>query len=128
MVIPGNVLQKTLDKYNPGFRKKCPNIYKQIGKVSVLKNSDNIVTIQTENGADVNFDKLRISNNARLRVSMLPGGNARIDAVSGIKVGKLVVWYPLNFIEVYNKTGDLLFDYDDDHSQARLNMRKDILN
>jgi hypothetical protein len=128
MQISGKDVQKAFDTYNPGFRKKCPNMYKQIGKVSFIKNSNNIITIVTENGSDVVFDKLKLTNNAQMRVSMLPDGNAQIDAVSGIKVGKLVVWYPLNYVRIYSKSGDLLFDYDADHTQARMNMRKDILN
>jgi hypothetical protein len=63
-----------------------------------------------------------------LRISILPDGNARVDALSGVKVGKTIIWYPLNFIRLDAKTGDLLFDYDDDHSQARMNVRRDILN
>ena len=128
MVIAGKDVQKAFDKYNPTFRTKCPNIYKLIGKVSFMKNSNNIITITTENGNDVVFDKLKLTHNSRLRVSILPDGNARVDAISGIKVGKLVIWYPLNYVKVFGKTGDLLFDYDKDHSQARMNIKKDILN
>ena len=103
-------------------------MYKLIGRVSFIKNSNNIITIMTENGGDVLFDKLKLTNNSQMRVSLLPDGNAQVDAITGIKVGKLVVWYPLNFVKIYSKTGDLLFDYDSDHSQAKMNMRKDILN
>lgn len=128
MVISGKDIQKTFDKYNPGFKKRCPNMYKLIGKVNLLKNSNNIVTISTEDGKDVLFDKLKLKDKAELRVTMLPDGNAQIEAISGVKVGKMVVWYPLNYIRLFAGTGDLLFDYDSDHSQARYNLRKDILN
>ncbi len=128
MVIAGKDVQQAFDKYNPTFRSKCPNIYGLIGKVSFMKNSNNIITITTENGKDVVFDKLKLTNNSRLRVSILPDGNARVDAISGIKVGKMVIWYQLNFVKVFGKTGDLLFDYDKDHSQAKMNIKKDILN
>jgi hypothetical protein len=128
VVISGKDVQKAFDKYNPRFKGKCPNIYKLIGKVSFMKNENNIITILTENGGDVLFSKLKMGNNSQLRISILPDGNARVDALSGVKVGKTIIWYPLNFIRLDAKTGDLLFDYDDDHSQARMNVRRDILN
>ena len=128
MVISGKDVQKAFDKFNPGFKVKCPNMYKLIGKVSFMKNANNIITILTENGGDVLFNKLKLSNNSQLRISILPDGNAQVDALTGVKVGKMIIWYPLNYIRVFSKTGDLLFDYDRDHSQARMNMQKDILN
>lgn len=128
MVISGNDVQKAFDKYNPGFKLKCPNMYKLIGKVSFMKNANNIITILTENGGDVLFNKLKLGNNSQMRITILPDGNAQVDALTGVKVGKMIIWYPLNFIRVSSKTGDLLFDFDRDHSQAKMNMRKDILN
>jgi hypothetical protein len=128
MELSGNEVIKALDKYNPLFRKKYPTMYRLIGTISSIRNSDNIITIRTKNSIDLHVDKLRITDDARLRVSILPDGNAQIDALSGVKVGKMVVWYPLNFIRAYARTGNLLFDYDNDHSQTTLNVRKDILN
>ena len=128
MVISGKDVQKAFDKYNPLFKKKCPNMYKLIGKVSFMKNANNIITILTENGSDVLFEKLKLTNNCQMRVSILPDGNAQVDAITGVKVGKLVIWYQLNYVRIFAKTGDLLFDYDKDYSQAKMNMRKDILN
>ncbi|MEI6435026.1 MAG: hypothetical protein WCP32_09295 [Bacteroidota bacterium] len=128
MVISGKDVQKAFDKYNPSFKAKCPKMYKLIGKVSFIKNSNNIITVLTENGSDVLFDKLKLTNNSQMRISILPDGNAQIDAISGVKVGKMVIWYPLNFVRILSKSGDLLFDYDRDHSQATMNMRRDILN
>ena len=103
-------------------------MYKLIGKVSFMKNANNIITILTENGGDVLFDKLKLSNNSQMRISILPDGNAQVDAINGVKVGKMIVWYKLNYVKVFSKSGDLLFDYDRDHSQATMNLRKDILN
>ncbi|MEI6750130.1 MAG: hypothetical protein WCM93_13305 [Bacteroidota bacterium] len=128
MVFPGKEVQKTFDKYNPAFKVKCPNMYKLIGKVTFMKNSNNIITILTENGSDVLFGKLKLTNNSQIRISVLPDGNIQLDAITGIKVGKMIVWYPLNYIRLFSKTGDLLFDYDSDHSQTKMNLKKDILN
>ena len=128
VVMSGKDVQKAFDKYNPGFKVKCPNMYKLIGKVSFMKNADNIITILTENGGDVLFGKLKLGNNSQMRISILSDGNAQVDALTGVKVGKMIIWYQLNYVRVFSKTGDLLFDYDRDHSQTRMNLRKDILN
>ena len=62
-----------------------------------------------------------------IKITSLPSGDEQIDILSGISVGKLVVWYNLNFVRMFGKNGDLLFDYDTDHTQKIVNLRKDIL-
>lgn len=125
-VIPGAEAQKALDEYNPDFKKRSPDIYKSIGTIKFLKNSDGIVTIKSED-KHVTIDKVRINNNARLKVVPLPDGNHRIDVLSGIEVGKYFVWYDLNYVKMFRENGNLLFDYDDDHTHKVFNLKKDIL-
>ena len=126
--IPGKSIQETLDKYNPTFRNSAPSIYQNIGKLQVLKNSDGVITVKTENGKSITFEKIRIANDARMKIISLPNGDARIDILSGIKVGKAIVWFSLNSVRLFRSNGNLLFDYDSDHTQALVNLRKDILN
>jgi hypothetical protein len=126
--IPGKSIQEALDKYNPGFKNNASSIYQNIGKLEVLKNSEGIITLKTENGKPITFEKIKITNEARMKIVTLPNGDARIDVLSGIKVGKAIIWFPLNSIRLFRSNGNLLFDYDSDHTQAMLNMRKDILN
>jgi|AntRauTorckE6833_2_1112554.scaffolds.fasta_scaffold00971_5 hypothetical protein len=125
-VIPGSEAQKALDRYNPDFKKRSPNIYESIGTIEFLKNSDGIVTIKSED-KHVTIDKVRIKNDARMKIVPLPDGNHRIDMLSGIQVGKYFVWYDLNYIKMFRESGDLLFDYDDDHTHKIFNLKKDIL-
>jgi hypothetical protein len=125
--ISGLYARQALDKYNPGFKKNCPNLYKNLGKIKFVKNNRGIITMLTENGEDVLFDKIKVKDKSTLTISTNGNGDIQMDILSGIKVGKMVVWYPLNSIHVYKNSGDLLFDYDTDHSQQKLSMRKDIL-
>ena len=127
MVIPGKDAQQAFDKYNPDFRTSSPSIYESIGKVTFMKNNDGIINVVTNNKS-VSFDKIRISNGAKLKITSLQNGNEQIDIMSGIEVGKAFIWYDLNFMRMINDTGDLLFDYDSDHTQKTLNMKDDILN
>ncbi|MFA5045446.1 MAG: hypothetical protein WC542_05925 [Paludibacter sp.] len=126
--LTGAQTQQALDKNNPNFKKSCPNIYKNLGMINFVQNSKGVITIQTENGRDISFDKVKITNNSRISIAELPGSDLRIDVLSGIKVGKLVVWYNLNYIKMLLKNGNLMFDYSTDHSQATVNVQNDILN
>jgi hypothetical protein len=126
--LTGAQTQQAIISQNPGFKTKCPNIYKNLGLINFVKNSNGVITIMTNNGKDISFDKVRISNNSTLSVTELPGGNFKLNVLSGIRVGKLVVWYDLNFIKLFSKNGNLIFDYAADHSQASINLKKDILN
>lgn len=126
-LIPGSEAQKALDKYNPSFKKRSPEIYNSIGTIDFLKNSDGIVTILT-NKKSVIIDKVKINDKAKLKVVPLADGNHRIDILSGIEVGKYFVWYDLNMVTLYRNTGNMLFDYDEDHTHKIFNLKKDILN
>jgi hypothetical protein len=128
VVIPGRIAQNALDKYNPNFKSSSPSIYKNIGKISFLKNANGIISIQTENGNDIKFDKVKVSDKSSARIISLPGGDFKLEVLSGIKVGRSIIWFPLNNVKLLKKSGDLLFDYSSDHSQAKVNLRKDILN
>jgi hypothetical protein len=127
VAIPGMAAREVLDKYNPNFKKEYPEIYSTIPKIQFIKNQDGIVSIKTNNGKNLSISMMRISNDARLKVSMLENGDARIDVLSGIRVGKAVWWYDLNYILLFKQNGDLLFDYDTDHAQSTQNLRIDIL-
>jgi len=123
----GKDAQSALDKYNPGFSKRFPDTYKSLGKITFMKNANGIITLATEDGRDVLFDKVKVRNNASLTINPMPGGDMQFDILTGIRVGRAIVWYDLNLIRLYNESGDMLFDYDTDHTQKRLNLRRDFL-
>jgi len=126
--LSGKIVQLALQRFNPGFMRSHPGLYESIGRLKVMKNSSGIVTILTEEMKPVTIDKLKITNGSRLRISGLPGGDAKVDVLSGVKVGKAIVWYDLNYVRLYRANGNITFDYSSNHSQVTLNMRKDLLN
>ncbi|MCF8303191.1 MAG: hypothetical protein K9I94_07955 [Bacteroidales bacterium] len=128
MIIPGSEAQKALDEYNPRFRQEYPDMFDKIGRVRFLKNKAGIITIQTSDGDAVNFAQMKVKDNARIKITPLAKKDHRIEVLSGMVVGKFIVWYDLNSITLHRKTGNLLFDYDDDHSQSLVNLEEDILN
>jgi len=128
VVIAGKSIQAALDKNNPLFRIKYVDIYNNISKINIIKNSDGIIFIINADENPVCFGKIKVENNAKIKIINYQNGNAQIDVLSNIKVGKSFIWYPLNYIKLFRANGDLLFDYDDDHTQVKLNLRNDILN
>ncbi|MDZ4058630.1 MAG: hypothetical protein U1D64_01165, partial [Bacteroidales bacterium] len=125
--LSGSDARATLDKYNPAFKKSCPNLYKNLGMINFVKNNNGIITIQTQNGKDIYFDQIRVKNNANINIVPKSSGDLTVDILSGVLVGKMVVWFKLNSILLSKKTGDMTFDYDKDNSTAKINMTKDIL-
>jgi len=126
-VIPGSDAQKVLDKYNPGFQKTFEDFYESIGRIRFLKNQEGIVTIKTDNGRDVYFDMLRVKDDAKAKIIFLEDGNAKLEMLSGVKVGKAFVWLNLNSVIMYRHNSDMLFDFASEHCQKVMNLRDDIL-
>lgn len=127
IAISGREIQQAFEKYNPRFKAEAPVVFERIGKLKMMKNEEGIVTVFTEEGKQVIFDQLKIMNNTKFKVKTLPNGDTRIDILSGLKVGKGVWWYDLNFLRLFRAKGDIQFDYSKDHSQKILNLKKDIL-
>ena len=125
--ISGQAVQEAFEKYNPGFKASAPKVYECLGRVKLMKNDQGIVTVQTQDSKPVILDKVKISNDSRLKVTILPNGDARMDILSGVRVGKAIIWFDLNYVRFNRINGNVLFDYDSDHSQVTMNMRKDLL-
>lgn len=126
--VSGEMAVRTLDKYNPEFKKRCPNIYKNIRKVDFIRNEDGIIQLKTLDGKPVNFDKVQVKDGSRMRAVKLPEENVQVQIIDGIKVGKAFIWFRLNRVTLYRSTGDMMFDYDSDHTLKTFNLGKDILN
>jgi hypothetical protein len=86
-----------------------------------------IISVKTEDGKYAVFDKLKINDGAQLNITSFESGDAQINVLTGCVVGKYMVWFDLNYIKLLRKTGDLLIDYDTDHSQKLVNLKEDIM-
>lgn len=125
--IPGKDVQQLFDRYNPSFKKEFPKIYNIIGSILFIKNQDGIVTIRTSDSKGITIDMMKVAHDARIKVVILESGDAKLEILSGVTVGKAMWWYDLNYILLYRQNGNLLFDYDTDNAQAMKNLRKDLL-
>ncbi len=125
--ITGKNIQDAFDTYNPNFKKAAPAIYRSIGNIISMDNSGGIITISTKNGMDVEFADLVIKDQTKMKIATYKGGNAQITILSGASMGKSTVRFDLNFLKLLKTTGDFVLDYDQDHSQKTMNLKRDIL-
>ncbi len=125
--LKGQKLIEVFDRYNPAFAQFAPGFYSSFGKMSFVKNAGGIISIRTADGQDVIFDKIKISNNARFKIIAYKSGNASVEVFSGIELSNGKLSYPLNQVKLYKDSGDLLLDFDTDHSQIKINLKADLL-
>ena len=93
VLITGTAVQTAFDKYNPQFKLNHSNIYENISKVNFIKNSAGIITIINTDKKPVDFGKIKVVNNAKIKIINYQNGNAQIDVLSNIKVGNHLCGY-----------------------------------
>ena len=125
--LKGQKVQEVFNRYNPAFAQFAPGFYKSFGSMSFMKNAGGIISIRTDSGDALVFDKIKISDNARIKVVAYKSGNASVEIFSGIELSNGQLSYPLNQVKLYKDTGDLLLDFDTDHSQIKINLKADLL-
>ncbi len=100
---------------------------KNLERMSFVKNEKGIVIIKTDQNQPVELDKIKIENDARIRIVKYKSGNILVEVLSGIYIGGGETWLDMNSIKLFKDSGDLLFDFDTDNSVVKLNLRKEIL-
>lgn len=126
--ISGEAVQEAINRNNEQFKVLYPDFYSNIGKIIFLKGESGVITVQLKEGRKLDFDRLKIYNNAKILPEADESGDVLCKVVSGIKVGKAFIWFRLNSVRLLKKTGEMLFDYDKDHTKVKVNLQKDILN
>lgn len=127
VTVTGKSLKETLDEYNPVFRKISPHIYQSIEKIDVLKNSGGIITLTTLGKNDVSFKDLTLKNNAKFKITSYKGGNALINILDGVSIGSAIYGFEVNSVKLVKNSGNMVFDFDEDHTHRVLNLKKDFL-
>ena len=125
--IEGSQIKATFDKYNENFKSYASGIYENLADMKFLKNEKGIVAIKTTDEKPIRLDKIKIDNNARIRIVKYKSGNILVEVISGIYVGSGNYWLDMNSIKLFRDSGDLLFDFDADNSVKKLNLKKEIL-
>jgi len=126
--VQGDAVQKALNK-NESFINQAKKIYNNFGILSFILNKSGIVVINTANKETVDFGFIRVYDNARIKIVPYQDGNSKIDVLSGICVADPSgnAQFDINSISLFKDSGDLLLDYDNDHTKYKLNLRSDLL-
>ena len=125
--IYGTEIKTTFDTYNSNFSDYASGIYLNLANMKFVKNEKGIITIKTSDEKPIILDKIKIGNDARIRIVKYKSGNILVEILSGIYVGGGKHWLDMNSIKLFKDSGDLLFNFDTDNSVKKINLKKEML-
>lgn len=127
LVISSRSMKRVLDSYSMKLKMESEEIYNNLLKMSFLKNESGIITIKTIGEEAVIFDKIKVENNAKIKIVKYKSGNILVQIISSVYVGSQSNWLDLNSVKLFKSNGNLLLDYDIDNSKKQMNLKKEIL-
>ncbi len=125
--IQGSEIKSTFDTYNSNFSDYASGIYENLTSMKFVKNDKGIITIKTSQEKPIILDKIKIGNDARIRIVRYKSGNILVEVLSGIYVGGGKHWLDMNSIKLFKDSGDLLFNFDIDNSVKKINLKTELL-
>ncbi len=112
---------------NPEFKESYPKLYKDVRDITKIKSKNGIVTIKVAMLDNFSFAGITIEDNARICINNFKNGNIQISVLSGIYFKPFIKEYKVNYFKLYKSSGDIMIDYDSDHDQKVINIKKDLL-
>ena len=91
--------------------------------VQFVVNKGGVIKVETYKGKNVSLYSMRIKNNSNMQILQTDTDAFKLKFLNGVDVGKAFVWYNLNSVSL-STNGDLLFDYDDDHTKKNVSIDK----
>ncbi len=114
--VTGYQLQTLITNHSHTFQVSNASLFKAIGQVDRLKNENGIVSLKTIGGKPIQFSNLKFEDGARFNISVFDNGDLYLNILSGVQKVVMQVALPLNSILIDNSSGNLLLDYDHDHT------------
>lgn len=125
--IKGSQLQALINQYNPSFSRLNPQFYSAIGQIDMLKNESGIISIKTVAQKSITLPGIRMADNARIMLDRFGNGDSSVGVISGFTVGDQNTWIPLNKMLLDISSGNVILDYDADHTLRTINLASKIL-
>ena len=126
--VDGKTIRDAIDKNNPSFRKTAPTLHKALGEIAFVKNNGGNVSITSKTGQNLQVTRdISLKNNAKMKVTTFSAGNAQIDFLSGANLGQSITGFQINLIKLLKNNGNVVLDYDVNHTQKSMNLKKDFL-
>jgi hypothetical protein len=114
--VTGIQLQKLITRYNSPFPVNNPWLFKSIGLIQQFKNENGNLLLRTIGGKPAMFGNLRLEDGARFNLSFFDNGDLSIGIISGIHLVVKQVTLPVNRILINCLSGNMVLDYDPDHT------------
>ena len=114
--VTGSQIQTFINHNNPLFATVYPSMFNFYGRIALLKNENGIISLKTNDFKSLVFNNLRIENGARFMITECDNGDAFIDVISGFQNIVNPVLLPLNSVLIDFSAGNLVIDYDEDHT------------
>ena len=114
--ITGNQIQSFIIRKNPLFAVNYPLLFNTFGRIALLKNEDGIISLKTTDYKSLLFNSLKEEDRARFIVSVFGNGDACINVISGFQNMGNPALLKLNSLLIDFSAGNLILDYDDDHT------------
>ena len=125
--LKGSDVQKAIEISGSIFPDKNKNLFDNFSKMHFIKNKGGIIIVKTDEEKPLWFSMVEVDNNARIKIIKYKSGNMAVQIFSGIYVSNGKIKLPMNKIKLYKENGDVLFDYGDDNTTKKLNLKKEIL-
>ncbi|MCX6236901.1 MAG: hypothetical protein NTY07_04960 [Bacteroidia bacterium] len=114
--VTGIQLQRLITRYNSSFPINNPWLFKAIGLIQQLKNENGILSLRTIGGKPFIFSNMKLEDGARFNLSVFGNGDLSIGIISGFQMLVKQVTLPLNCLLIDCSSGNMILDYDVDHT------------
>jgi len=125
--IKGSQLQALLNQYNPTFNALNPQLYNAIAQIELIRNENGIISISTVGQKSIVLPEIKLTNNARIVLDQFGNRDISVGIISGVEVGNQGIWTSLNSLLINISSGNLIFDYDPDHTLRTVNFNNSIV-
>jgi hypothetical protein len=96
-------------------------------KITLVKNKDGIVEINTENSNPVEFLSFKIYNRAQLKIIPLDNNDLKISIINGIEMNSGTASLKVNSLIIDLSSGSILLDLGKNHQLISRNLSREIL-
>ena len=114
--VTGNQLQTSITHHLPAFPVNNASLFNAIGQVELLRNENGIVSLKTIGGKSIIYNNLKLEDGAKFNISVFDNCDLSVGIISGFQKMVMQVTLPLNNILIDSSSGNLILDYDCDHT------------
>ena len=122
--IRGSLLMSLLNQYNPSFRSLNSQLYNALAQIDLIRNENGNISIRTIGQKSINLSGIKMTSNALIKLDHFGNGDISIGIISGFEAGNGGNLIPLNNILVDVSSGNLIFDYDSDHTLRTIDLNR----